>query len=260
MPVLAAVACATGGGGGAAGSPGPHAIPRLAAGSTPEPARYEIVVPGGRAAVRARIAHVLADSAFDVSPSEQGAVTGYSLARLLKVRLETAPVGRDSTRVAVTGELYVGDTARRDSISGLPERWRLITPADGGSIVLRDLARSFRALRVDGRGPARGADGRRAPGAGTGTSTGSAPPRDGSSGVGGERAMRAPTPGTPADPAIAALLAATSVGRSVEVCRSPWVPNGWLVLFWRVDPSRCQGLPDTHFAGEPNVMRIEREW
>src|SRR5215469_457670 len=54
-------ACASGG--------SPLRAPPLAPGSTPEPVRYEVVVPGGRLDVRERLLRELSDSLFHVNPS-----------------------------------------------------------------------------------------------------------------------------------------------------------------------------------------------
>jgi hypothetical protein len=224
------LACATGGG------VHPGGGPRLADGSTPEPVRYEVVIPGPRAAVRARMVHLLSDSLFHVNGSEPGVLTAYNLARLVKVRVEISPAGKDSVRVGVSGETYVGDTARRDSISGLPERWRLITATDGGTALLRGLARSVRVNRGDVRYATDGAQPEKSPPAGAGPM------------------------GSTTDPEVLEVLGHTPVGRSVDVCRSASVPVGWLILYWSVDRSRCPSLPDDRYSGEPNVMRIEREW
>ncbi len=244
LVVLPAVlACATGN-----GSAIPRGSPRLAPGSTPEPLRYEVVVPGRRPVVRGRVARLLTDSMFHVTSADLGAVTAYSLARLTKIRVDLVPAGKDSMRVALTGETYIGDTTRRDSISGLPERWRLITASDPTALVLRGLAR---ALRLS-RGERQAAGSSDSPGSTAGTSTAGTPSSGAAPGPGGTR------PGT--DPGVDALLATTPVGRSADVCRDVQVPPGWLVLFWYRDPARCAGLADQEYAGEPNLMRIEREW
>jgi hypothetical protein len=224
-----ALACATG------GSPAPRGAPPLAAGSTPEPVRYEVVLPGRRAEVRARLVRLLSDSLFHVDPSEPGDLSAYNLAHLVKVRVDLTAQGKDSVRVGLTGETYLGDTARRDSISGLPERWRLLTATDANALVLRGLARSLRLNRADGRAldVAGSVDGDSA------NRLGSAPSRDGY-GV--------------------AVLANTPVGRAIDLCRSASVPVGWLILYWYVDRSQCTHLPDSRYPGEPNMMRIEREW
>jgi hypothetical protein len=226
LPALAA-ACATG------GAPAPRGAPPLAPGSTPEPVRYEVVVPGPRGAVRARVARLLSDSMFHVSPSVVGPISGYNLARLVKVRIDLTAQGKDSVRVGLTGEMYVGDTARRDSISGLPERWRLMTAADPSALTLRGLARSVLLTRFE-------------------------PPPDGAADSAQPRTGRGT--GSPTDPEVAAMLASTPVGRALDVCRSAAIPVGWLVLYWRLDRSRCADSPDGRYPGEPNVMRIEREW
>ena len=245
LAVLPAVlACATGN-----GSPIPRGSPRLAPGSTPEPLRYEVVVPGRRPVVRTRVARLLTDSMFHVTNADLGAVTAYSLARLTKIRVEVVPAGKDSMRVALTGETYIGDTTRRDSISGLPERWRLITASDPTAQVVRGLARALRLSRGE-RQAAGSAD--NSPGSTSGSSTAGVPSPGGASGPGRTR--------TATDPGVVALLATTPVGRSADVCRDVQVPPGWLVLFWYRDPARCDGLADQEYAGEPNLMRIEREW
>jgi hypothetical protein len=225
------LACATGG-----GSPLPRGASRLAVGSTPEPVRYEVVVAGPAARVRVRLVRVLSDSLFHVNQADPGALTAYNLARLLKVRVEVSRVGKDSVRIGLTGETYAGDTARRDSVSGLPEQWRLITATDGGAALLRGLARSLRLNRGDFR---------------------TALETNGSD----QTSSPVPVPaGSTADPEVLAVLARTPVGRAVEVCRSASVPSGWLILYWFEDRSRCTRLPDERYPGEPNAMRIERQW
>jgi hypothetical protein len=237
LAVWAAVlACATGN-----GSAIPRGSPRLAPGSTPEPLRYEVVVPGRRPVVRTRVAKLLTDSLYHVTSADLGAVTAYSLARLTKIRVEVVPAGKDSMRVALTGETYIGDTTRRDSISGLPERWRLITASDPTAQVLRGLARALRVSRSE----------RQAMGSPDSGAAGPPTPA-GAPGAGATRPAM--------DPGVVALLATTPVGRSADVCRDVQVPPGWLVLFWYRDPARCTGLPGMEYAGEPNLMRIEREW
>jgi hypothetical protein len=223
----AGLACATGN-----GSAIPRGSPRLAPGSTPEPLRYEVVVAGRRPVVRTRVARLLTDSLFYVASADPGTVTAYSLSRLAKIRVDVVPAGKDSTRVALTGETYIGDTTRRDSISGLPERWRLITANDPTAQVLRGLARAIRMSRGERQVVASEPEG------------------------GG------PPPGSarPPDPATDALLATTPVGRSADVCRDVQVPAGWLVLFWYRDAARCAGLAGQQYGDEPNMMRIEREW
>jgi hypothetical protein len=221
------LACATG------GSPLPRGAPPLAAGSTPEPVRYEVVVPGARPEVQVRVARLLADSLFHVNPLDVGVVSAVSLARFVKVRVDFTPQGKDSVRVGLTGETYLGDTARRDSVSGLPERWRLLTATDASSLILRGLARSLRLNRFEGA------------------------PAD--SGESGSSDMDRSREGSIGDPRVAAVLAATPVGRDVDVCRSGSVPIGWLVLYWYVDRSRCT-IPEPRYPAEPNMMRIEREW
>jgi hypothetical protein len=191
------------------------------------------VVAGRRPVVRDRVARLLTDSLFYVASADPGAVTAYSLERLAKIRVELVPAGKDSMRVALTGETYIGDTTRRDSISGLPERWRLITASDPNAQVLRGLARALRIWRGERTVPGTESDG------------------------------GAPAPGwarPPADPTTVALLATTPVGRSSDVCRDVQVPAGWLVLFWYRDTSRCKGVAGQLYEGEPNMMRIEREW
>jgi hypothetical protein len=225
--VASALGCASGG--------APLRAPPLAPGSTPEPVRYEVVVPGGRVDVRERLMRELADSLFHVNPSEAGSITAYNLARLVKVHVDLNATGKDSTRVGLTGELYVGDSTRHDSISGLPERWRLITATDSRSLVLRDLARAARSNRGDGQ---------------TIEPTGEADASPADRGA----------EGSTADPRVVAVLAGTPVGHAVDVCRSASVPTGWLILYWYVDRTRCGHLPDSRYSGEPNVMRIEREW
>jgi hypothetical protein len=176
---------------------------------------------------------------FHVTSADLGAVTAYSLARLTKIRVEVVPAGKDSMRVALTGETYIGDTTRRDSISGLPERWRLITASDPTALELRGLARALRLSRGE----------RQAPGS-----------SDTAGRTAGPAAAGTPSPGGATDSGVAAVLATTPVGRSVDVCRDVQVPPGWLVLFWYRDPARCAGLADQEYVGEPNLMRIEREW
>jgi hypothetical protein len=222
-----AVACAS-------GAPLPRGAPPLAPGSTPEPVRYEVIVPGTRPEVRERLVRLLSDSLYHVNPTVVGYIAGYNLARLVKVRVDLSPVGKDSIRVGLTGETYAGDTTRRDTVSGLPERWRLITATDGGTAALRDLARAVRSSRSL---------------VGVGEEAGEAPVE-----------ATHPPLGTTGDPAVAAFLATTPVGRAREVCRSSFVPTGWLILYWFLDRSRCTDLPDTRYPDEPNVMRIEREW
>jgi hypothetical protein len=240
LPALGAVACFVGGNGGSAV---PRGAPRLAEGSTPDPVRFEVVMAGRRPLVRSRVARILSDSLFHVNAADPAALSAYNLGRLTKVRVEVVPAGKDSMRVGLTGETYVGDTTRRDSISGLPERWRLITASDPTAALLRGLARAFRTGRVEST---IAADATAAsPGGGAGIGTTAASP-----GV----------PGTPTDPAVAATLARTPVGRASDVCRSAVVPTGWLVLYWRTDSTHCLGLPDQRYDGEPNVMHIEREW
>lgn len=227
MVGIAALACAS-------RSPLPRGAPPLAPASTPEPVRYEVTVPGERGEVQARLVRLLADSLFHVHPVGPASISAYNLARLVKVHVDLMPVGRDSVRVDLTGETYLGDTTRRDSISGLPERWRLITATDGASLVLRDLARSVWAMRPELRMAAEGEA-----------------PAPASLGLTDHREE---------DAQIAAVLAATPIGRAVEVCRRTAAPPGWLILYWYVDHSRCADLPDTRYPGEPNAMRIEREW
>jgi hypothetical protein len=235
LTLVWAAACATGN-----GSAIPRGSPRLADGSTPEPVRFEVVVPGRRPMVRSRVARLLNDSLFHVTSADPGVVTGYNLARLTKIRVEVVPSGKDSMRVAVTGETYIGDTARRDSISGLPERWRLITAADPNAVLLRGLARALRVPHGD-----------RA--AATASSSASGSALSGNDLAGG--------PARPVlDPAVGAILATTPVGRAADVCRNTPVPPGWLVLFWYRDPARCAELADQRYPGEPNMMRLEREW
>lgn len=240
LAALAVGGCIVGGGGSAL----PRGAPRLADGSTPDPVRFEVVVSGRRTVVRSRVARVLSDSLFHASAADPAAVSAYNLARLIKVRVEVQAAGKDSTRVAITGETYIGDSSRQDSISGLPERWRLITASDPAAYLLRGLARAIRATRseVAPAGPPSG-----------GATTTAYGPRDPDR---GERSGA----GALEDSALARTLAGTPVGRSVDVCRSATVPNGWLVLYWYTDSSRCTKLPDERYAGEPNVMRIEREW
>ncbi len=227
VAVASLAGCASGG--------SPLRAPPLAPGSTPEPVRYEVVVSGGRPDVRERLIRELSDSLFHVTPSEAGPIMAYNLARLVKVHVDLKGVGKDSTRVGLTGELYVGDSTRRDSISGLPERWRLITATDSRSLVLRDLARAARANRGD------------LPFA---EPTGEADASPADRGVGGSTA----------DPRVVAVLAGTPVGQAVDVCRSASVPRGWLILYWSLDRTRCTHLSDSRYPDEPNVMRIEREW
>jgi hypothetical protein len=160
-----------------------------------------------------------------VSAQDSSTLLAYNLGRLIKVRAEMVRRGKDSTRVSLTGETYLGDTTRRDSISGLPEQWRLITPYDPGAALLRGIARALHQSRVET----------------SVASHGTAP------------TVLLAVDGSPG-------LAATPVGRAVDVCRSSTVPPGWLVLYWYVDPNRCQELSDERYPGEPNVMRIEREW
>lgn len=239
-----AAACATGN-----GSAIPRGSPRLAEGSTPEPMRFEVVVRGQRPMVRSRVARLLTDSLFHVTSTDQGVVTAYSLARLTKIRVEVAPAGKDSMRVALTGETYIGDTTRPDSISGLPERWRLITAADPGAVLLRGLARALRPPRGDRTAPTVSV-------AGTATTTGAS---NGGAALSGNVAPGGP-PRPVVDPAVGAILAMTPVGRAADVCRNTPVPPGWLVLFWYRDPARCTELTDQWYPGEPNMMRLEREW
>lgn len=241
LTLVWAAGCATGN-----GSEIPRGSPRLAEGSTPEPIRFEVVVPGQRPAVRARVARLLTDSMFHVTSADPGAVTAYNLARLTKIRVEVAPAGKDSMRVALTGETYIGDTARRDSISGLPERWRLISAGDPSALLLRGLARALRVARGE-------------------RSVAEASPDVSGGGPGSPVAVPA---GKTADgwqrpalnPAVATVLAATPVGHAIDVCRDVPVAAGWLVLFWYRDPARCTELTDQRYAGELNVMRVEREW
>jgi len=192
-------------------------------------------VPGSRLEVRARIAQLLSDSLYHLNPSDGGVISAYNLARLVKVRVDFSSRGKDSIRVGLTGETYVGDTTRRDSISGLPERWRLLSATDAGSLVLRGLARSLLLNRSDGA-------------------------RADSAEPGGPDAMERAAEGSANDPQVAATLAGTPVGRAVDVCRNAAVPVGWLVLYWHVDRLRCANLPDRRYPAEPNMMRIEREW
>jgi hypothetical protein len=168
-----------------------------------------------------------------VTSADLGAVTAYSLARLTKIRVEVVPAGKDSMRVALTGETYMGDTTRRDSISGLPERWRLITASDPTALVLRGLARALRVSRSEHQ-------------------VAGSPDSASTQAPGWTRPVT--------DPGVVALLATTPVGRSADVCRDVQVPRGWLVLFWYRDPARCPALAGQEYAGEPNLMRIEREW
>jgi len=184
------------------------------------------------------------DSLFHVTATDSGTLLAYNLARLVKVRAEMLQSGKDSTRVSLTGETYLGDTTRRDSISGLPERWRLITPSDPGAALLRGLARAMHQSRVESN-PG-GSGGSAGGGGGSGGGRGSA--------TGEQSALAAP------DSVTAAGLMATSVGRTQDVCRSVAVPAGWLVLYWYTDPTRCLGLADERYQCEPNAMRIEREW
>jgi hypothetical protein len=182
-----------------------------------------------------RVEIVLSDSLFHVSAPDSSTLFAYNLARLIKVRAEMVRRGKDSTRVSLTGETYLGDTTRRDSISGLPEQWRLITPADPGSALLRGISRALHQSHADASVATHG----------VGMTVRLA--LDGS-------------PGSSNYSATTASLAATPVGRALEVCRSPAVPPGWLILYWYSDPTRCQELADERYPGEPNVMRIEREW
>jgi hypothetical protein len=223
---MVALACAS------SGSPLPRGAPPLAPGSTPEPVRFEVIVPGMRLDVRQRLVRLLTDSLFHVNPADGGSVTAYNLDRLVKVRVDLTPVSKDSVRVGLTGETYLGDSTRRDSISGLPERWRLITSTDGGTTVLRHLARAVLVMRERPDDPD------------------DKPGRDPDTGA----------QGSTSDPRVTAMLAGRLVGQTVDVCRSPSVPFGWLILYWYFDPSRCTGLRDTRYRDEPNVMRIEREW
>jgi hypothetical protein len=176
--------------------------------------------------VRDRVARALADSSFHLSAVEHSAVSGYSLARLTKVHVAIIPVPhvRDSSVVLITGETYVGDLSRRDSISALPERWRLITASDASAGVLRALARTIAAE----------------------------PP--GQPGLEPAPSVRHP------DAREQARLTATSVGRTVDLCTPVALPAGWLVLYWHSDPSRCPPGLGRAFANEPNVMRVEREF
>lgn len=219
MTLVLAAAC------GGAQLPGTSYV---APGSTPEPLRIELSASGDQTAVRNRATQVLADSEFHLTGVEPSAVTGYSLGRLLKVRIDVlrgAPAPDDrpsSSHVVVTGEMYVGDLARRDSIAALPERWRLLTASDGGAIELRDLGRAIQLV----------------------------------SDRAGDRPIEAPA----MDSATAQRFAATPVGRTVDVCTPSAIPAGWLVLAWVTDRSRCPAAAGKAFAGEPNVMRVEREW
>lgn len=231
LVVASAAACATGG-----GSAIPRGAPRLAEGSTPEPVRFEVVVAGPRGVARIRVTRVLNDSLFHVNGGDAATLSAYNLARLTKVRVEVVPAGKDSMRVALTGETYIGDTTRLDSISGLPERWRLITASDPAAALLRGLARALRPTRAPrltepGGGPAPASSG------------GSSAP------------VRTAVDSTPV-----AALAATPVGRAVNVCRTTAVPPGWLILYWYTDAKRCTALADERYRGEPNAMRLEREW
>jgi len=229
------------------GTPVPRGAPRLAAGSTPEPVRYEVVLPGLRSIARDQVANLLADSLFEVNLSDPGAITGYNLARLIKLRVDFTPVGRDSVRVALTGETYIGDTTRRDSISGLPERWRLLTASDPQSMMLSRFARTLhaRAEAQERREFAIAED---------------THPEALDTAPGPGFLSKEPETGTTQDPEVRRLLAGTPVGRGVDVCRGAVVPTGWLVLYWRRDPTRCAAFLASGYPGEPNVMRIEREW
>jgi hypothetical protein len=200
----------------------------VAPGSTPEPLRVEAVALGDQAAVRDRALHVLSDSLFHPSGIERSAVAGYSLRRFIKARIDVLPngrngEGRETSRVVVSGETYIGDDTRPDSIGALPERWRLVTASDAAATVLRSLAR---AVQVD------------APSA-----SDASPPA-------------LPRP----DSATAALLTATPVGRTVVLCTPTVIPPGWLALYWFTDQTRCPPGPARAFPGEPNAMRVEREW
>jgi hypothetical protein len=229
------------------GTPLPRGAPRLAAGSTPEPVRYEVVLPGLRSIVRDRVARLLADSLFEVSLVDPSAITGYSLARLVKIRVDFTQVGRDSMRAALTGETYLGDTTRRDSISGLPERWRLLTASDPQANLLRGFARTLHARgEAEVRLESALAENER--------------PQVLDTAPGPAFSSKEPVTGSTTDPEVVQLLAGTPVHRSVDVCRSAVIPNGWLVLYWRLDPSRCTGFLASGYRGEPNVMRLEREW
>ena len=253
----AVVACATGG-----SSSIPRGAPRLAEGSTPEPVRYEVVVAGPRSVVRLRVARVLNDSLFHLNGGDAASVTAYNLARLTKVRVEVVPAGKDSMRVALTGETYMGDTTRLDSISGLPERWRLISAGDPEATLLRGLARALRARAVrppelGGPPVAPSGGSATAPAGGAPGSVGAAlPPTTAAPGAGSV----APPLRTSVDSTPGAVLAATPVGRAVNVCRTTIVPPGWLILYWYIDTRRCTALPDQRYRGEPNAMRLEREW
>jgi hypothetical protein len=213
-------------------SPLPQGAPPLAPGSTPEPVRYEVMMPGRRAAVRVFVERLLAESLFHVSPTNRGPLSAYNLARLVKVHVDLDPRGRDSTQVGITGEMYVGDSTRRDSIAGLPERWRLLTATDPSTAVLHGLARALLYSRLEVQ-----------------------PGDSMSSGI-----DNAPVEGTTTDPRVAELLGNAPVGQAVDVCRSAAVPPGWLILYWYLNASQCQHLPDRRYTGEPNMMRIEREW
>jgi len=198
----------------------------VAPGSTPEPARAQAEIKGDQIPVRDRIARALVDSSFHLTGLDRSAVSGYSLARLTKVHVAIIPVARvpDSSLVVITGETYVGDPSRRDSISALPERWRLITASDPSAAILRTLARTITAAPS------------------------------------GLPALEpAPSVRRP-DAMEQARLAATPVGRTVDLCTPVALPAGWLVLYWHTDPSRCPPSPGRAFANEPNVMRVEREF
>ncbi len=226
--VSALAGCALAAGALACGSAHLPGTSYVAPGSTPEPLRVETVALGDQAAVRDRALRVLSDSLFHPSGIERSAVAGFSLRRFIKVRIDVLPngpngEGRETSRVAVSGETYIGDDTRPDSIGALPERWRLVTASDAAATVLRSLAR---AVQVDA-GPA--SDG---------------PPS----------ALSRP------DSATAALLAGTPVGRTVVVCTPTVVPAGWIALYWFADRTRCPPGPARAFPGEPNAMRVEREW
>jgi hypothetical protein len=217
----------------------------VAPGSTPEPLRIEIALPNHQPIVRARALRVLTDSQFQVSRVESSAIAGYSLRRLIEVHIEVLPdapaakgrphrgVARSVSRLAVSGERYVGDATRRDSIAALPERWRLISASDPGAATLHNIAR---AIQI-GVLPASEFDGADA-----------------------ERGMPelAEMPGP--DSATLERLAGIPVGRTVDLCSPAILPAGWLPVYWFTDRSRCASGRGHAFPGEPNMLRVEREW
>jgi hypothetical protein len=230
---VAAAGCILGGGGGQ--------LPEtsyVASGSTPEPLRIDLAVPATQAVVRERAIRVLTDSQFRISRLDTAAVRGYSLRRLVMVHIDllppTAPGQRPkqssigTSRLVVSGESYLGDESRRDSISALPERWRLVTPSDAGAITLRSIARAIQ-LEIP------------APSAGY---------RDDTVRV-----------GLPVDSTTAVRLLPLPVGRTADLCLSSTaLPSGWIALYWFADQTRCPPGAQDSFPGEPNMVRVEHEW